>query len=56
MELIKSPVYITDDVERSMLVLQIVPELLTLDDHTLNLFGCGEFEDMPKALTLQVAH
>jgi hypothetical protein len=38
-----------------MLVLQIVPERLALDDHVLNLFRRREFEDVPKAFALQVA-
>jgi hypothetical protein len=55
MEFIKATVDVTDDVERPMLMLQIVPEWLALDDHVLDLFRRREFEDVPKAFSLQVA-
>src|SRR5882724_1944313 len=56
MELVKTPMNVTDDVERPMLMFQIVPERLALDDHLLNLFRRREFEDVPKAFAFQVAN
>ena len=56
MKFVKTPMNVTDDVERPMLMLQIVPERLALDGHVLNLFRRREFEDVPKAFALQVAN
>src|SRR6266496_1216136 len=56
MKLIKAAVNITDDVERPMLMLQIVPERLPFDEYIINLFRRREFEDVPKAFALQVAN
>src|SRR5437879_4351759 len=56
MELVKTSMNVTDDVERPMLMLKIVPERLALDDYVLNLFRRRKFEDVPKAFALQVAN
>ena len=56
MEFIKTPVNVADDVERPMLMLQIVPERLSFDDYIINFFRRREFEDVPKAFSLQVAN
>ena len=53
-EFIKTPMNISDDVERPMLIFSIVPEWLALNCNLLNLFRRREFKDMSKAFALEV--
>ena len=52
-ELVEAAVHVADDVERSVLVLQVVPERLALDADGIHLLGGGEHEDVAEALALE---
>src|SRR5215216_1978641 len=55
LELVETSMYVTDNVERSMLLLAVVPERLAFDSDCGHLFRLREFVDVTKAFTFEIA-
>src|SRR5258706_1775701 len=52
-QFVQAAVHVADDVERSMLMPQVVPERLTLDDKTFEIFRLLKDVKVPKSFSLQ---
>src|SRR5687768_6062384 len=46
--------HITDDVERPLLMLEVIPEWLAFDRHRVHLFGRRDLEYVAEAFALEV--
>jgi hypothetical protein len=55
LELVETSMYVTDNIEWSMLLLAVVPERLPFDSDCCNLFRCREFVDVTKAFAFEIA-